>query len=153
MVFANRRGVIVNKIAIIAVLVWLSFVMAPAQAQEQQKKSGPSVSEWLNGLQKKLEQIAPRKSVPLSSGLAGVRGSREDSQVKLYWKGNKDDEAVTEEELMKFKSVVDAAAKDDRAASVKELEEFMKQYPDSALIPDAKKTFDMMKSEGKEGKK
>jgi TolA-binding protein len=138
---------------ILAVLVCLSFAMALAQAQEQQKKFGPSISEWLKGLQKKLEQIVPRKSVPLSTGVAGVRGAKEDSQVKLYWKGKKDDEAVTEEELAKFKSAVDAAEKGDRSGAIKELEEFMKQHPDSALIPDAKKTLDLVKTEGKEEKK
>ena len=143
-----------NKMAVLAVLVCLSCSLALAQAQEQQKKSGdPGVSVWLHGLQKKLEQIVPRKSVPLRSGVGGMRGSKEASQVKLYWKGNKDDEAVTEGELMKFKSAVDAAAKDDRAGSIKGLEEFMKQYPDSALIPDAKKTLDIMRSERKEEKK
>ena len=138
---------------VLAVLASLSFALALAQAQEQHKKSGPSISEWLNGLQKKIEQIVPRKSVPLSSGVGGVHGPAEDSQVNLYWKGNKDDDTVTAEELFKFKSAVDAAAKNDRAGSIKGLEEFMKQYPDSALVPDAKKTFDMMRSEGKEGKK
>jgi TolA-binding protein len=142
-----------NKIAILAVLVCLSSAMALAQAQEQQKKSGPSISEWLHGLQKKLEQIVPRKSVPLSSGIPSVHSSKEDSQAKLYWKGNMDDEMVTEEELMKFKSAVDTAAKNDRAGSIKELEDFMKQYPDSALIPDAKKTLDMVKAEGKREQK
>jgi len=142
-----------NKMVVLAVLASLSFALALAQAQEQHKKSGPSISEWLNGLQKKIEQIVPRKSVPLSSGVGGVHGPAEDSQVKLYWKGNKDDDTVTAEELLKFKSAVDAAAKNDRAGSIKGLEEFMKQYPDSALIPDAKKTVDMMKSEWKEGKK
>jgi len=143
-----------NKMAILAVLVCLFCALVLAQAQEQQKKSGdPGISAWLHGLQKKLEQIVPRKSVPLRSGVGGLHGSREAPQVRLYWKGNKDDEAVTEGELMKFKSAVDAAAKDDRAGSVKGFEEFMKLYPDSALIPDAKKTLDIMRSEGKGEKK
>ncbi len=142
-----------KKLVVLAVLICLSFTMALAQAQEQQKKLGPSTSEWLKSLEKKLEQIEPRKSVPLSSGVAGARGRQEDSPVKLYWKGNKDDEAVTEEELTQFKSAVGAAEKGDRSGAIKKLEEFMKQHPDSALIPDAKKTLDMVKAEGKEEKK
>jgi hypothetical protein len=134
-------------------LLMITLCCAAALAQEQQKKFGPSISEWLKDLQKKLEQIVPRKSVPLSTGVAGVRGAKEDSQVKLYWKGKKDDEAVTQEELTKFKSAVDPAAKGDRTGAIKELEEFMKQYPDSALIPDAKKTLDLVKAAGKEEKK
>ncbi len=138
---------------ILTVLVCLSLTMALAQAQEQQKKFNPGTSEWLKSLEKKLEKIVPRKSVPQSPGVAGARGGKEDSPVKLYWKGNKDDEAVTEEELTQFKSAVGAAEKGDRSGAIKKLEEFMKQHPDSALIPDAKKTHDMVKAEGKEEKK
>lgn len=116
--------------------------------QEEQKKSG--LAAWLKDIQKKIEQIIPKSSPPMTTGVAGVRGAKEDAQVKMYWKGKKGDEAVTEEELKKFKAAVDLALKGDRAASIKELEDFMKQYPDSALVPDAKKTFDMVKAEQKQ---
>jgi TolA-binding protein len=141
-----------NKLVTLAVFGYLSFAVTLAPAQEQQKKSGADLSAWVNSLQKKLDQIVPRKSVPLRSGVGWGSGSKVDTQVKLYWKGNKDDDAVTEEELTKFKSAVNAAARDDRAGAIKGLEDYMKQYPDSALIPDAKKTLDLVKSEAMEGK-
>jgi len=137
----------VKKIVAVAVLVSLSFTMS--LAKEQEGKPGPGISEWLKGLQKKLEQIVPRKTVPLRMTAAGGRGVREDSQPKLYWKGKKGDEEVTEEELTKFKSALDAAEKGDRTGAIKELGEFMKQYPDSALIPDVKRTLDLVKAEEK----
>ena len=136
-----------RKIVIFAILFCLS--VTTALAQEQERKAGPSISEWLKGLQKKLEQIVPRKSVPLSIVVAGGHGAKDDSQLKLYWKGKKDDEAVTEEELTKFKLAINAVEKGDRTGAIKELAEFMKQYPNSALIPDAKKTLDLVKEEGK----
>ena len=140
-------GFMVKKIVAVAVLVSLSFTMS--LAKEQEGKPGPGISEWLKGLQKKLEQIVPRKTVPLRMTAAGGRGVREDSQPKLYWKGKKGDEEVTEEELTKFKSALDAAEKGDRTGAIKELGEFMKQYPDSALIPDVKRTLDLVKAEEK----
>ncbi len=130
----------------------LALCCATALAQDPQGKAGPGVTEFLQRLQKKLEQIIPRKSVPLSTAAAGVHG-RESSLPKLYWKGNKDDEAVTEEELTKLKSAVEAAGHTDRTRAIKELEEFMRQYPDSTLIPDAKKMLDLVSAEGKELKK
>jgi TolA-binding protein len=136
-----------RKIVILAVLVCLSVTMALAQGQE--KKAGPSISVWLKGLQKKLEQIVPRKSVPLSIVVAGGHAAKDDSQPKLYWKGEKGDEAVTEEEITKFKLAINAVEKGDRTGAIRELAEFMKQYPDSDLIPDAKKTLDLVKEEGK----
>jgi TolA-binding protein len=136
-----------KKIVILAVLICLSITMA--LAQEQERKSGPSVAEWLKVLEKKLEQIAPSKSVPLSTVVSRARGANEDSQPKLYWKGKKADEAVTEEELTKFKSAIAAVEKGDSTGAIKDLAEFMKQYPDSALIPDAKRTLDLVKAGGK----
>lgn len=136
-----------KKIVILTVLTCLSVTMALAQGQE--RKAGPSIAEWLKVLEKKLEQIVPSKSVPLSTVVAGARGANEDSQPKLYWKGKKGDEAVTEEELTKFKSAIAAVEKGDSTGAIKDLAEFMKQYPDSALIPDAKKTLDLVKAGGK----
>jgi len=120
-----------------------------ALAQEQERKADPSIAEWLKVLEKKLEQIVPNKSVPLSTVIAGARGANEDSRPKLYWKGKKGDEAVTEEELTKFKSAIAAVKNGDSTGAIKDLAEFMKQYPDSALIPDAKKTLDLVKAGGK----
>jgi len=118
-----------------------------ALAQEQK---GSALSDWLKGIQKKIGKIVPKKALPQSTGVAGVRGAKEDSSVKLYWKGKKGDELVTEEEMGKFKEGLESAAKGDRAGAIQGLEAFMKQYPDSALIPDAKKTLDLVKLEAKE---
>ncbi len=115
-------------------------------AQEQERKAGPTITEWLKGLQNKIASIMPKKTVNVSTGVAGVRGAKEDSQVKLYWKGKRVDTLVTEEEMAKFKDCLKIAETGDRDASIKKLEEFMKTYPDSTLIPDAKKTLDLVKA-------
>jgi len=135
---------------IFSVVLMLSLCCAAAMAQEQGKRPVPGISEWLRGLQNKIAQIMPKKTVPMSTGVAGVRGAKEGAQAKLYWKGKKGEEAVTEEEMEKFKSCVTLAEKGDHEGSLKQLDAFMKQYPDSALIPDAKKTFDLVKAAPKE---
>jgi TolA-binding protein len=132
-----------------ALVLIIGLCATVVAAQDTQEKKSAGFSDWLRGIQKKIEQIIPKKSLPVTTGVAGVRGAKEDSQVKLYWKGKKGDEAVTEGELAKFKTGVELAAKGDKQASVKELEDFMNQYPDSPLIPDVKKTLDMVKAEGK----
>lgn len=138
---------------IFSVVMMLSLCCTAAMAQEQAKKAGPSISEWLRVLQNKIAQILPKKTIPMTTGVAGVRGAKEGAQAKLYWKGKKGEEAVTEEEMEKFKACVTLAEKGDHEASLKQLEDFMKQYPDSALIPDAKKTFDLVKAAPKEDPK
>jgi TolA-binding protein len=112
-----------------------------------EKKASPGMMSWLKSLQYRIAQILPKKSVSMTTGVAGVRGAKEDSAAKLYWKGKKGEETVTEEELTKFKACVDVAEKGERDNALKQLEDFMKLYPDSALIPDAKKTIDIVKAE------
>ncbi len=133
-----------KKVLSFVVLFVLCSTAAPAEEQK-----GSALMDWIRGIEKKISQIKPRQAVPVTTGVAGVRGAKEDAQVKLYWKGKKGDEAVTEEEMGQFKKAVELAGS-DRAAAVKELESFMKQYPDSALIPDAKKTLDLVKAEPEE---
>jgi TolA-binding protein len=108
---------------------------------------GSSLADWLKVVQKKIDKIVPKKIQPLSTGVAGIRGTKEDTSIKLYWKGKKSDELVTEEEMKEFKAAIDLIVKDDRAASITVLEKFLTQYPDSALIPDAKKILDLLKVE------
>ena len=121
-----------------------------ALAQEQK---GLSLADWLKVMQKKIDKIMPKKIQPLSTGVAGIRGTNEDASVKLYWKGKKSDELVTEDEMKEFKAAIDLIARGERAAVVTRLEKFLTQYPDSALIPDAKKTLDLVKVEVIEEKK
>ncbi len=138
-----------KKILSIVLILGLCFAAAAAAQEQEKEKKDSGIMEWLKGVQKKIEQIVPKKSLPVSTGVAGVRGAKEDDKTKLYWKGKKGDEAVTEEELAEFKSAVDLAMKGEKTAAAKELEKFMTQFPDSALVPDAKKTLDLMKEEGK----
>jgi TolA-binding protein len=136
-----------------SLVLMLFLCCTAAMAQQEATKTGSGLSEWLKGLQNKIAQILPKKTVPMTTSVAGVRGAKEGVQAKLYWKGKKSEEAVTEEEMEKFKSCVALAEKGDKEGSLKQLDDFMKQYPDSALIPDAKKTFDLVKAEPKPGEK
>jgi TolA-binding protein len=136
-----------KKLFALSMIVGLCCTVA--LAQEQGKKVGPSISEWLKGLQQRIALIVPKKSAPQNTIVAGVRGTKENSATKLYWKGKKGDEPVTEEEMLEFKKGIDLAAAGERTGAMKVLQEFMKQYPDSALIPDAKKTIDLVKAEEK----
>ena len=135
----------IRKLIIAFSMLALCFTMAAAQ---EQKESG--LSSWFKELQKKIDIIAPRKSLPVSTGVAGVRGAKDDSNKnKLYWKGKKGEEPVTEEELKEFKEGLAFAEAGNKTEAVREFEEFLKQYPDSALVPDAKKSLDLLKAEAK----
>ena len=127
-----------------SLIIIMGLCCSPALAAEPK---GSSLADWIKVVQKKINKIVPKKIQPLSTGVAGMRGSREDASAKLYWKGKKSDELVTEDEMKDFKTAIDLIVKDDRAAAITVLEKFLKQYPDSSLIPDAKKILDLLKVE------
>ena len=141
-----------NKKLFTAVLVVLLGLCTMAIAEEPAKKES-GFSEWLKSMQQKVSQLVPKKSVSMSTGVAGVRGAKEDTHAKLYWKGKKGDETISEEELTAFKKGLDRAAKGDTAEAINEFDEFLKLYPDSSLVPDVKKALDMAKLEQLDEKK
>jgi TolA-binding protein len=131
-----------NKLFSIIIITVLCCL--PALAAEPK---GSSLADWHKVVKKKIAKIEPKKIQPLSFGEASIRGTKKDASIKLYWKGKKGDELVTEEEMKEFKVAIDLIDKDDRAAAVTVLEKFLTQYPSSALIPDAKKMLDLLKIE------
>jgi len=131
----------------IIVFSMLALCFTTASAQEK-KESG--VSSWFKELQKKIDIISPRKSLSVSTGVAGVRGAKDDNgRSKLYWKGKQGEEPVTEAELAEFKEGLAYAETGKKAEAIHEFEEFLKQHPDSALVPDAKRSLDLLKAEAK----
>ena len=139
-----------KKTIIAALVLAIGLCCSPAMALEREQKAGSGITAWLKGLQNRIAQIVPKKTVPMNTAVAGVRGAKEHSEDKLYWKGKKVEETATEEEVVLFKGGIDLATKGDNAAAVKELETFMTKYPDSPLIPDAKKTLDLVQAEPQE---
>ncbi len=135
----------------ISLIVFMMVVSASAMAQEQKPAvKNDGLMGWLKALQRKVEQLSSKRTIPVSTNVAGIRGAKEDEKAKLYWKGKKGDESVTDEELTAFKSAVDLAASGDNPSAAKALEQFIAKFPDSPFLPDAKKTLDMVKSETKE---
>lgn len=136
-------------------IIAIAAVFAAGAALAQEQKPGgkhDGFMEWLKALQRKIEAMAPKKSIALSTGVAGTRGAKEAEKAKLYWKGKQGDTAVTEEEFVEFQSAVELALKGEEAAAGRELEEFITRFPDSPFLPDAKKTLEMVKAEVKEAK-
>ncbi len=131
-----------------SLIVIMGLCSSPALAAEPK---GSSLADWIKVVQKKIAKIVPKKIQPLSTGEAGIRGTKEDASVKLYWKGKKSEETVTEEEMKEFKAAVDLIVKDDRDVAGTVLEKFLTRYPSSALVPDAKKMLDLIKVEEKVG--
>ncbi len=139
-----------KKMPIVVVsALFLSVALAGAAEEKAAEKSEGFMS-WIKTLQRKIEAMAPKKTMPMGTGVAGIRGAKEDEKAKLYWKGKKAEDAVTEEELIAFKSAVDLAAQGKQDEAIKGLENFLARYPGSPLTEDAKKTLEMVKTGGKQ---
>jgi len=139
---------------LIITFTMLALSVAAAAAQQVQEKKETGLSSWLRDLQKKIDMTSPRRAPTVTTGVAGVRGGKDDSsRSQLYWKGKNDEEAVTEEELKEFKEGLAYAEAGEKTEAIHEFEEFMTRHPDSELIPDAKKTLDLMKAEAAAGPK
>lgn len=119
-----------------------------AGALEEQRSADKNAGfmEWIKVLQRKIETMAPKKTMPMGTGVAGIRGARDDEKAKLYWKGKKGEDAVTDEELIAFRAAVDLAAQGKQEEAIAGLESFLEQYPGSPLTEDAKKTLEMVKA-------
>jgi len=132
---------------VVALIMITGLCCTTALAGEQK---GSALADWLKVVQQKIKTIVPTKTLPRSTG---VQVAREDAFVKLYWKGERTGEAVSEEEIIQFKAAIEPAVRGEREAAITGLEKFLEQYPDSALVPDAKKTLDLVKAEVVEEKK
>jgi TolA-binding protein len=136
-----------KKLPIASIVMFLLSIGAAAALEEQKpmnKQEG--FMEWIKVLQHKIEAMAPKKTMPMGTGVAGIRGAKEDEKSKLYWKGKKGQDAVTEEELIAFRSAVDLAEQGKRDAAIKGFEDFLARYPGSPLTEDAKKTLEMVRA-------
>lgn len=104
-----------------------------------------SAENWLKELRAMVQKIVPKKSASMSStAVGGVRGADENVKDTLYWRGKK--ENISEEELTSFTSALSLAEEGKKEEAIRKFEEFQKQYPSSALAPDAKKTALKIKS-------
>lgn len=132
----------------ILIIVALFLSAGAAMALEEQRPADKNTGfmEWIKTLQRKIETMAPKKTMPMGTGVAGIRGAKDDEKAKLYWKGKKGEDAVTEDELIAFRSAVELAEQGQKDASIKGLEDFLVRYPGSPLTEDARKTLDMLKT-------
>lgn len=133
---------------IIGVLAILALCSGAAIAQEKREQQESGLGAWLRNMRHKLDIVNPRKTLPVSTGVAGVRGAKDQSKAKLYWKGKQSDDQVSEAELTALKAAVELAEQGDHTGAAKGCAAFLEQFPDSALVPDAKRTLDLVKAEG-----
>jgi TolA-binding protein len=124
----------------IALLFCAALVAGPALAGEW------TLKDWLKDLDARIHRTEDKRKSGLVAA-ASVRGAKQDDEArKLYWKGRKQSQPVTGEELDAFKAAVALAQQGKAAEAQAGLEAFAKKYPSSALSEDAKQTLALLKA-------
>ncbi len=112
-------------------------------AHAEEKKSDPTLAQYLEQLQIQLDHTARRVNQPNTEGssVVGLRGAKQESASKqLYWKGKKGKENVTPDEVKAFRAAVDQARTGKNTEAIASLKAFQEKYPKSALIPEVQET-------------
>ena len=120
----------------------LLFAVSLALAGENGKGDG-----FWTGLQSKLQKPTPTRKSTAVTAVGGVRGAKSGEVADLYWKGQEKRVAVGEDELEKFSLGVETRVKGDNAQARKHFEEFLRDYPQSSLRPEAQQAVERLKAE------
>ncbi len=127
-------------------MLFLGFFLIASVSFADDKKTDKDLSFW-EKLRKKIEMITPKKKLPVTTAVGGVRGIKNESADTLYWKGTEDGVAVSEEELEIFKTAIQFAEEDQVKESMAIFEKFIKDFPDSPLCEDARKAVAIIQTE------
>jgi TolA-binding protein len=125
------------------VVAGLLLAVSLAQAGEDGKGGG-----FWTGLQSKLQKLTPTRKSTAVTAVGGVRGAKSGEVADLYWKGEEKRVEVGEDELEKFNLAMETRVKGDSALARKHFEEFLRDFPQSSLRPEAQQAVEKLKAEG-----
>ncbi|NVN99720.1 MAG: hypothetical protein HXX17_10375 [Geobacteraceae bacterium] len=123
------------------IILSLVLVLTAVTAYGEQKEG------FWEKLRNKLEKITPVKKSSSTTAVGGVRGAKNDDATDIYWKGKDKASDVSEDELQKFNAAYESKKKGDNYLAMKQLEEFLAAYPQSALRADGFQAMEQIKAE------
>ena len=127
-----------NAVKLIAVLSTVFFLGASVDTAE----AGGGFQYWLKTISYKLKVFTSGgETDDRRTAVVGVKGTKVESSDELYWKQSD----VTDEELSAFNSAVALAAEGKKDLAQADLEGFIKKYPESPFVQDAKEGLAFLK--------
>lgn len=130
-----------NKGFGLGVVIGVLSVVSGVRADE--KKESPSLAQYLEQMQLRLDHAARRVNKPTaeSSSVVGLRGAaQEPASKQLYWKGRQGAETVSPDEIKTFRSAIEEARTGKISEAAASLKAFQEKYPKSALNPEVQET-------------
>mgnify|MGYP001073393743 CR=1 FL=1 len=98
-------------------------------------------------LASKLEKLAPVKKSATTTAVGGVRGAKSDDSADIYWKGKEKPVEMAEEELQTFNRAVSCRMKGESEQALRQFEEFLAAYPQSAFRVEGVQAVEKLKQE------
>lgn len=117
---------------LISLFVLLGIVLATPM---QVSAADQELSLW-ERLRKKVELLTPKKKLATTTAAGGVRGSLADAD-DVYWKGEAEQISIDADELNAFTQAIELVDEGKADEAKAAFADFVKQYPDSSLRPDA----------------
>lgn len=125
-------------------MIVCSLLLAATMAHGEQTDKKDAFWEKLAN---KLEKLTPVKKSSTTTAVGGVRGAKNDDSTDIYWKGKEKPVEMAEEELQKFNSAVECRMKGDNEQALKQFEEFLATYPESAFKVEGLQAVEKLKQE------
>jgi hypothetical protein len=127
-----------------SVMLICSLLLAAAVAHGEQvvKKDA-----FWDKLSQKLEKITPAKKGSTTTAVGGVRGAKNEDAADIYWKGKEKSVDMAQDELQKFNTAVESKMKGDNEQALKQFEEFLVLYPQSAFRVEGLQAVEKIKQE------
>lgn len=98
-------------------------------------------------LTQKLEKLTPAKKGATTTAVGGVRGAKNDDATDIYWKGKEKTQEMAQDEMLKFNGAVESKMKGDNEQALKQFEEFLVMYPQSAFRVEGLQAVEKIKQE------
>src|SRR5262245_1097086 len=125
---------------LLATLPALAQQSAPAQKSPPTESAG--LKETLGNLWGRLRAVTPRSAPPpatTATVTAGLRGNEAtESELKAYWRGDKAQDPSARKEREALEQAQGLADGGNFAGAAQAYEAFLKQYPSSTLIANAR---------------
>jgi len=134
-------------ITALTLLLGVTLCTQPLYAEEKiqehiKEQKGDSTSLW-DSIRKKIETFTPKKKLIATTAVGGVRGALVESD-DLYWKGEISEKVIDANEFDEFENALTLYESGNSEGAHSAFSQFVSDYPDSILIPDANQALDLL---------
>ncbi len=119
-------------------ILCLGIVFIAASVSFADNSKTENKLDFWEKLRNKIETLMPKKELPVTTAVGGVRGIKNETAGNLYWKDPEAKVNVPEEELEIFKTALQLVDEGKAQEAGVLFEKFISEFPESHLTADAR---------------